>query len=301
MMEKNNIKSGFIGLIGRTNVGKSTLINKILKQKILITSDKVQTTRNLVRCILNTQDSQMIFVDSPGFFKPKSPFQQRLNNSADRVIGDVDIIVAVVDAAGGIGRGDRFVFEQIKRSKLPKILLLNKIDMAGATELRKQREEIEGEKLFDNILEVSAKTGENLDRFIELLKDRLPEGPRYDDEDMVCDQYWEKIMSETIREKLLINLSDEIPHSIMVEVDDFKESKTRSDEKLISAQCTVYGEINSQKVIIIGRCGNMLKKIGKQARLELEEIFGSKVFIQLWVKVKHNWTKEESFLDRFCF
>jgi len=301
MMEKDIIKSGFIGLIGRTNVGKSTLVNKILKQKILITSDKVQTTRNLIRCILNTDRSQIIFVDSPGFFKPKNLFQQRLNNAADRVIGDVDIIVVIVDVAGGIGRGDRFVFEQIRKSKLPKILLLNKIDLAEAGELRKQREKIADEKLFDDILEVSAKTGENLDKFIRILEDRLPEGPRYYDEDMVCDQTWEKILSETVREKLFKNLSDEIPHSITVEVDDFKESTTRSGEKLISAECTIYAERNSQKAIIIGKSGNMLKKVGRQARQELEELFGNKVLLQLWVKVRKNWTKEESFLDRFGY
>ncbi len=300
-MEKDIIKSGFIGLIGRTNVGKSTLVNKILKQKILITSDKVQTTRNCIRCILNTDSSQMIFVDSPGFFKPRNLFQERLNNSADRVIGDVDIIAVVVDAAGGIGRGDRFVFEQISKSKLPKILLLNKIDLIKDEKLKEQREEIAEKELFDDILEVSARTGENIDKFIEVLEKILPEGPRYYDEDTVCDQSREKIISEAVREKLFNNLSDEIPHSIMVEIDSLKESRTRSGEKLISAECSIYTERNSQKAIIIGKSGSMLKRVGRQARQELEKLFGNKVFLQLWVKVRKNWTKEESFLDRFGY
>jgi GTP-binding protein Era len=300
-MEKDIIKSGFIGLIGRTNVGKSTLVNKILKQKILITSDKVQTTRNRIHCILNTDSSQMIFVDSPGFFKPRNLFQERLNNSADRVIGDVDIIAVVVDAAGGIGRGDRFVFEQISKSKLPKILLLNKIDLIKDEKLKEQREEIADEEIFDDILEVSARTGENIDKFIEVLEKTLPEGPRYYNKDTVCDQSREKIISEAVREKLFNNLSDEIPHSIMVEIDSLKESRTRSGEKLISAECSIYTERNSQKAIIIGKSGSMLKRVGRQARQELEKLFGNKVFLQLWVKVRKNWTKEESFLDRFGY
>ena len=243
----------------------------------------------------------MVFVDCPGFFRPRNLFQERLNNAAERVVMDVDIIVLVVDAAGGIGRGDRFVFDHISKSKSPKILLLNKIDLMGPEELRKQREELEEEGLFDDILEVSAKTGENLDKFIKMMEDLLPEGPKYYDEDMVCDQSWEKIISETVREKLFENLSEEIPHSITVEVDSFNESKTRSGEKLTSAECSIYAERSSQKAIIIGKSGNMLKRVGMQARQELEKLFGNKVFIQLWVKVKKNWTKEESFLERFGY
>ena len=162
MMQDNSFRSGFVGLLGRTNVGKSTLINKIIKKKILITSDKVQTTRNRINCILNTSRSQIIFVDSPGFFKPRNLLQKRLREKAASVAGDVDVIAVVVDAAGGIGKEDRIVFEQIKNSRLPKILLVNKIDLVEKAKYREDIIEIEKEGLFDNIIEVSAKTGENL-------------------------------------------------------------------------------------------------------------------------------------------
>jgi GTP-binding protein Era len=300
-MQDNNIRSGFVGLLGRTNVGKSTLINKIIKKKILITSDKVQTTRNRINCILNTSRSQIIFVDSPGFFKPRNLLQKRLKDTAASVADDVDVIVVVADAAGGIGKGDRFVFEQIKNSSLPKILLVNKTDMVEKEKYKKDIIEIEKEGLFDNIIEVSAKTGENLGTFIRVLEGYLPVGPRYFDEDMVCDQPLEDTISEIVREKLFKNLSQEIPHSITVEVDNIKESNTRSGDRLTSIECSIYTEKNSQKAIIIGDAGSMLKKTGSLARKELEGLLGTRVFLQLWVKVRHNWTREEEFLDRFGY
>ena len=300
-MQENNIKSGFVGLIGRTNVGKSTLINKILKKKILITSDKVQTTRKRVNCILNTSRSQIIFVDSPGFFKPRNLLQERLRDSASRVTGDVDVIVVVIDAAGGIGRGDRFVFDQIKDKNLPKILLANKIDLEENDRYRDDIKEIEKEGIFDSIIEVSARTGKNLDSFIRVLEDFLPVGPRYYGEDMICDQPLESTIAEIVREKLFEELSQELPHSITVEVDNMKESRTKSGDKLNSIECSIYAERDSQKAIIIGSQGSMLKKTGSRARKELEKLLETKVFLQLWVKVKHNWTREESFLDRFGY
>ena len=300
-MHNNNVRSGFVGLVGRTNVGKSTLINKIIKKKILITSDKVQTTRNRINCVLNTPRSQIIFVDSPGYFKPRNLLQERLKEAASGVAGDVDVIVVVVDAAGGIGRGDRFVFEQIRRSSLPKILLVNKIDLVKEQEYKKSILEIDEEGLFDSIVEVSARTGENLDSFIHILEDYLPLGPRYYGEDMVCDQPLENTIADIVREKLFGSLDEEIPHSVTVEVDDIKESVTRSGKKLNSIECSIYTERNSQKAIIIGNSGSMLKRIGSQARRELERLMGTKVFLQLWVKVKHNWTRKEEFLDRFGY
>jgi len=300
-MYENNIKSGFVGLLGRTNVGKSTLINKIIKKKILITSDKVQTTRSRINCILNTKSSQFIFVDSPGFFKPRNLLQERLKNTASGVTDDVDIIVVVVDVASGIGKGDWFVFEQIKKSKLPKILLANKVDLVVVERYRKDIVGIEKEGLFDNIIEVSAKTGENLDTFISLLEDYLPIGPRYYDEDMICDQPMENIIGEIVREKLFENLSQEIPHSVTVEVESIKKSKTKSGKELNTIECSIYTERSSQKAIIIGYSGKMLKKIGSLARDELEKLIGTKVFLQLWVKVKYNWTKENVYLDRFGY
>lgn len=300
-MEENKIKSGFVGLVGRTNVGKSTLINKILKKKVLITSDKVQTTRNRVHCILNNERSQIIFVDSPGFFKPRNLLQERLKTAAEGVIKDVDVIAVIVDIAGGIGGGDNFVFKQIKDRPQPKILLLNKIDIAGVDRTAEQRKKIEDFDYFDSVIEVSAKTGENLDRFIEVLTDFLPFGPRYYGEDMVCDQPAEKTISEIVREKLFEVLLDEVPHSITVDVERLEETRTKSGDKLISIECSIFAERSSQKAIIIGRSGNILKGVGEKSRLELEKFFGCKVFLELWVKVKQNWTKNELFLDRFGY
>jgi len=300
-MVDNNIKSGFVGLIGRTNVGKSTLINKIVKKKLLITSNKVQTTRKRVSCILNTERSQIIFIDSPGFFKPFNRLQERLMKTASGVKSDVDVIVVVVDAAGGIGKRDRFVFEQVRESSLPKILLVNKIDLVERDRYRKDLEEIKEEGLFDNIIEVSAKTGENLDSFIDLLELYLPVGPRYYDNDTVCDRPLEDTVAEIVREKLFDLLLQELPHSIAVEVDQIKESKTGSGKNLTSIECTIFTEKDSQKAIIIGKNGAMLKRVGSMARKELEKLLETKVYLQLWVKVKHNWTGEDDFLDRFGY
>ena len=301
MSEENKIRSGFVGLVGRTNVGKSTLINKILKKKVLITSNKVQTTRYRIHCILNNKKSQIVFVDSPGFFKPRNLLQERLKNAAEGVIKDVDVIVAMVDIEGGIGRGDSFVFEQIKDRSQPKILLMNKVDIVGRKRSAEQRKIIEDLDYFDAVIEVSAKTGKNLDKFIEILTDLLPYGPRYYSEDMVSDQPVEKIVSEIVREKLFGALSEEIPHSITVDVERFEEKKTRAGDKLTSIGCSIFAERSSQKGIIIGKSGNVLKGVGEKSRLELEKLFGNKVFLELWVKVRQNWTKNDTFLDRFGY
>jgi GTPase len=300
-MQDKNIRSGFVGLIGRTNVGKSTLINRMINKKVLISSDKVQTTRRRINCILNTPGSQIIFVDSPGFFKPRNLLQERLKNTASRIKSDVDIIVVVVDAAGGIGKGDRFVFEHIRKSSLPKILLVNKIDLADRDRYRADVQEIEKEGLFDSIIEVSARTGENLDSFIRILEDYLPAGPRYYGSDIICDQPLENIIADIVREKLFEGLSQELPHSITVEVDNLDNSRTKSGDELTSIECSIYAERNSQKAIIIGHKGEMLKRTGSSARKELEKLLETRVFLQLWVKVKSNWTREEDLLDRFGF
>lgn len=301
MNKEDKIRSGFVGLVGRTNVGKSTLINKILKKKVLITSSKVQTTRYRIHCILNSKKSQIVFVDSPGFFKPRNLLQERLKNAAEGVIKDVDVIVAMVDIEGGIGRGDSFVFEQIKDRSQPKVLLLNKVDIVGTKRSAEQRKIIEDLDYFDSVIEVSAKTGKNLDKFIEVLTDLLPYGPRYYSEDMISDQSAEKIVSEIVREKLFEVLSEEIPHSITVEVERLEEKKTRAGDKLTSIGCSIFTERSSQKGIIIGKSGNVLKGVGEKSRRELEKLFGNKVFLELWVKVRQNWTKNELFLDRFGY
>ncbi|OFW46245.1 MAG: GTPase Era [Actinobacteria bacterium RBG_13_35_12] len=300
-MNNNNFKSGFVGLIGRTNVGKSTLVNKILNQKVVITSGKIQTTRNKINCILNTKNSQIIFVDCPGFFKPRSLLGERLNSIVLNVIDDSDLIVIIVDVADGIGKGDFFIFNKIKHKTQPKFLLLNKIDLVSKDRIEREKEKLQGLDFFDYTGEISAKTGENVDEFLTLLTDKLPEGPRYFENGFVTDQPVEKTISEVVREKLISNLSDEIPHSIGVEVERFEETTTRDGEKLIVIECNIYTERLSQKAIIIGKSGSMLKKVGRQARLELEGLLKSKVFLELWVKVEENWTKRESLLNRFGY
>ena len=201
-MEKNGFKSGFVGLIGRTNVGKSTLINKILNKKAVITSNKAQTTRSRINCILNTKNSQIIYIDCPGFFKPRNLLGEKLNRMVLNVIDDSDVIAVMVDAAGGIGTGDFYIFEHIKDKSQPKLLLVNKIDMVSKQKLKKETEKLSSYNFFDCIKEVSAKTGQNIDKFLKVLAGNLPEGPRYYGEDTVTDQPVEEIISEVVREKL---------------------------------------------------------------------------------------------------
>lgn len=300
-MKKNGFKSGFIGLVGRTNVGKSTLINKILDNKVVITSDKAQTTRSRINCILNTKNSQMIFIDCPGFFKPRNLLGEKLNNIVLSVIGDSDLIAVMVDVAGGIGSGDFYIFKHVKNRPQPKILLLNKIDLVSKQKIKKEKEKLSGYDFFNCMHEISAKTGQNVNEFLEKLTESLTEGPRYYGKGTITDQPTEEMIAEIVREKLYKNLYDELPYSINVRVESLNESTTGDGIKLISIRCCIYAERNSQKTIIIGKSGSMLKKVGRQSRLELESIFGCKVFLELWVKIEKNWTRKKLLLDRFGY
>ena len=304
-MEEKNFKSGFAGLIGRTNVGKSTMVNKILKQNVVITSDKPQTTRNRINCILNTENAQIVFVDCPGFFKPRNLLGDKLNRIIYGVLNDVDLIIVMTDIAGGIGTGDRFVFSKIKSKKQPKLLLLNKIDLISKKErggiASKLQELKDSFVFFDYILPISAKTGENLDDLLQILLKELPEGPMYFPDDMVTDFPIHKMIAEIVREKLSQNLFQEIPHSIFVEVESMKEKKDRSGLPLMNIECSIHIEKKSQKGIIIGKSGEMLKKIGTLARADIEELLEKRVFLQIWVKIVENWTKNESYLTRMGY
>ncbi|MEA2015721.1 MAG: GTPase Era [Actinomycetota bacterium] len=300
-MKSANFKSGFVGLAGRTNVGKSTLVNRIVNRKVAITSGKAQTTRSKINCILNTENSQVVFIDCPGFFKPRNLMGKHLNNTVSGVIEDADIIVAVVDVAGGIGSGDFFVFEQIKSENKPKFLLLNKIDIVSRKRIEKEKEKLRDYSFFDRTVEISAVTGENVDRFLEFLTEKLPDGPRYFEKNRLTDQPLEKMVSEIVREKLFENLSQELPHSINVSVSSFEEKRNREGKSISVIGCDIYAEKTSQKAIIIGKSGDMLKKVGSEARHELEDLLEKKVFLHLWVKVEKNWTKSELLLDRFGY
>jgi len=300
-MSSKNYKSGFVGLVGRTNVGKSTLVNKIMNQKVVITSEKAQTTRDKINCILNTRNSQIILVDCPGFFKPRNLMGKRLYNTVLSVIDDCDLIVAIVDVAGGIGSGDFFVFDQIKSRPQPKFLLLNKIDLVSRRKIEKEKEKLKDFDFFDFVGEISAKTGENIDALLKSLTGKLPPGPMYFGKDLSTDQPLEKTISEIIREKLFENLLQELPHSINVDVSSFEETRNKEGKKIFVIGCDIYAEKPSQKAIIIGKSGDMLKKVGSDARREIEALLKRQVFLQLWVKVEKNWTKNEIILKRFGY
>jgi len=297
---EQGFRSGFAGLIGRTNVGKSTFINRVLSQKVVISTDKPQTTRERVNCIYNDANSQIIFVDCPGFFKPHDLLGKKLNRVVLDVISDSDILLAMVDVAGGIGGGDFFVFENIKHRSQPKILLLNKVDMVSKDKLEEEKKKIDCD-FFEQIIPVSARTGYNAGTCLEAIRERLPAGPKYFNDDQLTDQPIEKMVADIIREKLALNLLQELPHSISVMVDIGEETRTKSGEPLIKVSAEIFTEKQSQKAIVIGKSGRILKEAGKQARKELEDLFGCKVFIQLWVKVEENWTRNESMLRKFGY
>jgi GTP-binding protein Era len=312
-MENKNFKSGYIGLIGRTNVGKSTLINKIFDRNIVITSDKAQTTRNRINCIYNTDSAQAIFVDCPGFFKPRNLLGEKLNRIIFQVLDDVDIIVAMVDFYGGIGIGDSYVFEQIKKRHVPKILILNKIDLlnaAGRHSLLETISKVKSEMdFFEEVISVSASTGENLEKLLKVLMKKLPKGPKYYPGGMITDMPVNKMIAEIIREKLSANLFDELPHSINVEVVKLQtkgagrenDAAAGKGDALVKIECNIYVEKKSHKAMIIGKSGSMLKKVGELSRTEIEKLLQSRVFLQLWVKVEENWTRKEAYLDRFGY
>jgi GTP-binding protein Era len=304
-MQQINFKSGYIGLIGRTNVGKSTLINRIIKSNTIITSDRAQTTRNRINCIYNTKNMQAIFVDSPGFFKPKDLLGKRLNSIIYGVINDVDIITVMVDIADGIGSGDHYVFEQVSGIMKPRILILNKIDLLGKDNgkfLKSEAKSIQNRfEFFDDIISISALKEKGIKKFMNSIIERLPEGPQYYPEDIITDLPLSKIIAEIIRAKLSDYLYEELPHSINVELTDKISTKTKNGEPLTTLNCLIYVEKKSQKGIVIGKSGKLLKKVGESARIELEKILGTKVYLNLWVKVLEHWTKSELYLNRLGY
>ncbi len=303
--ESKIFKSGYIGLIGRTNVGKSTLINNILKKNVVIVSDKAQTTRNRINCIYNTTGAQAIFVDCPGFFKPRNLLGKKLNDIIFNVLKDIDVIVVIVDIADGIGKGDFFVFEQIQNKSQPKILLLNKIDLLNKQDFDNLNERA-GElkeiyNYFEEVIPISAKTGKNVQNFLEKVINYLPAGPKYYPDEMITDMPLKQIISEVIREKLLNFVYDELPHSIGVEIENIVKTETKEGLALTKIDCSIFVEKKSHKAIIIGQSGSLLKTIGELARIELENLLETKVYLQIWVKVVQNWTKNEQFIKKLGY
>lgn len=296
------MKSGFIGIIGRPNVGKSTLLNSILGEKIAITSSKPQTTLNRITGIytdLEYQDGeglQIVFLDTPGIHKPHNKLGSAINETAVNTFKGVDVILLLIDGTKEYGTGDEKLVEMLKNETTPKILAINKMDLMGPEEYLSLYNKYSEMNLFDDIYGVSALNGENVSMLIECLSNYMQEGPMYYPDDVATDHPERFIVSEIIREKLLNYLSDEVPHGVAVEIESFEEG-----DKLTEISAVIYCERKSHKAIIIGKGGSKLKGIGKAARLDIEDLLGTKVFLNLWVKVKENWRDSERTIRSWGF
>ena len=295
------MKSGFVGIVGRPNVGKSTLLNCILGEKIAITTDKPQTTRNVIRGIYTNHSAggectQIVFIDTPGIHKPRNKLGGAMTEMAINTFREVDVIIFIVDAGPNSGPGDKYILGMLADVQTPKILVINKIDLIGPDEFRGIYEEYEKLGVFEHIFGISAIEGKNVDALVETVEGSMSEGPMYFPEDMVTDHPQRFIASEIIREKVLMYLDEEVPHGVAVEIESFNELPN-----LTKIGAVVYCEKKSHKGIIIGKEGKKLKGIGKAARIEIEALLGVKVFLEIWVKVKENWRDSDFALSSFGY
>ena len=288
-------KSGFVAVIGRPNVGKSTLINKIVGQKVAITSDKPQTTRSRIQCILTLDDAQIIFLDTPGIHKPKFKLGEYMLKAAEGTLKEVDAIFFVIDATEKFGGGEKYILERLSATTKPVILVVNKVDLIEREKILPIIADYSARRNFAAVVPISAADGTNVDALIEEAKKFLPEGVQYYPADMVTDQPERLIVAELIREKILHATQDEIPHSIAVDLEEF----TPRDNGTIFIRATIYVERDSQKGILIGKGGAMLKQVGAAARPEIEMLLGAKIFLDLWVKVKRDWRNSIGALQSF--
>lgn len=302
-MEK--FKSGFVTLIGRPNVGKSTLMNQLIGQKIAITSDKPQTTRNRIQTVYTAPEGQVIFLDTPGIHKAKNRLGEYMVTVAERTLDEVDVVLWLVEPTTYIGAGEQHIAEQLSKTKTPVFLVINKIDQVKREELLATIEEYRKVCEFAEIIPVSALTGENKEDLLQTVFRYLPEGPQYYDADVITDQPERQIVAELIRERALQLLMDEIPHGIAVVVDSMKEekdtSKRHSHKFITMIDATIICERDSHKGIIIGKQGSMLKKIGEGARKEIEALLDGKVYLKLWVKVKKDWRDSDFLMKNFGY
>ena len=289
------MKSGFIAVIGRPNVGKSTLINKIIGQKIAIMSDKPQTTRSRIQCILTQDDAQIIFLDTPGIHKPKFKLGEYMLKAAEGTLKEVDAIFFVIDATEKFGGGEKYILERLKATSQPVILVINKIDLLAREEILPIIAAYSERYEFAATVPISASDGTNVDNLIAEAKKFLPEGPKYYPADMVTDQPERLIVAEIIREKILHVTDDEIPHAVAVDIDEISERENGTNY----IRATIYVERDSQKGILIGKGGGLLKGVGQKARPEIEMLLGAKVFLDLWVKVKRDWRNSAGAIQSF--
>lgn len=293
-------KSGFVSIIGRTNVGKSSIVNKLVGEKVAAIANKPQTTRTAIRAIVNRPNSQIIFIDTPGIHKPKSKLGDVMVETAFEVAKDVDVVVFVVEATSNeIGKGDRLILEKIKEAKKKTILVINKIDLAKKEDIAKLIQMYKNEYDFVSVIPVSTVKNINVDIILDEIESNLKEGPAYYDIEEYTDQTTRQLAEEIIREKALKLLQDEVPHGIFVEVEKMKIKKTQTGEPIYHIDATIYCLKNSHKGIIIGKNGEMLKKIGTYARKDLEKMLDVKINLKLWIKVKEDWLNNDSFVKKF--
>ncbi|MGE7623315.1 GTPase Era [Viridibacillus sp. NPDC096237] len=298
MQENNQFKSGFISIIGRPNVGKSTFLNRVIGQKIAIMSDKPQTTRNKVQGVLTQDDSQMVFIDTPGIHKPKHKLGEFMLKVSKNTLREVDVIMFMVNATQKLGKGDQFILEMLEGNETPVFLVINKIDQVHPDNLLHTIEDYKAEYDFAEIIPISALDGNNVDRLLETITKYLPEGPQYYPADQVTDHPERFIISELVREKVLHLTREEIPHSIAVQVDKIAKDE---EKDMIRVMATIIVERDSQKGIVIGKRGALLKEVGIRARKDIEMLLGSKVYLELWVKVQKDWRNKSSQLRDFGF
>ena len=293
-------KSGFITLIGRTNVGKSTLLNLLVGEKVAAIANKVQTTRTAIKGIVNRPNSQIIFTDTPGIHKPKHKLNETMNETSFSSIPDADILLFLIEATSeDIGKGDRLILEKIKATKRKTILIINKIDLVKRENLLKLIDIYRKEYDFEAVIPISATNVKYREIILEEIEKNLKEGPAYYDIEEYTDQTMRQLAEETIREKALKLLKDEVPHGIYVEVEKMKLRKNKNGEEIYDIEATIYCLRESHKGIIIGKNGEMLKRIGRAARIDMEENFGLKINLKTWVKVKEDWIDNPSIVNKF--
>ncbi len=294
----NNYKSGFVAIIGRPNVGKSTLMNRLIGQKIAITSNKAQTTRNRIQTVYTDDEGQIVFLDTPGINRAKNKLGEYMMNIAHGTLNEVDVVMWIVEPTTFIGAGERHIIEVLGKVKTPVILVINKIDTVDDEEIVNAINTYKEVYEFDDIVPVSALKGKNSDELIKTIKKRLPYGPQFYDEDTITDQPERQIVAELVREQALRQLDKEIPHGIAVVIDRMKE---RADGGIIDIDATIICERDSHKGIIIGKQGAMLKRIGTKARQSMENLLDTKVNLKLWVKVKKDWRDSDTLLRNYGY
>ncbi|MEK3824564.1 GTPase Era [Paenibacillus sp. FSL K6-1558] len=296
-MKKQAFKSGFVAIIGRPNVGKSTLMNQVIGQKIAIMSDKPQTTRNKIHGVYTSEEQQIVFLDTPGIHKRQSKLGDYMNETALNTLGEVEAALFLIDASEGMGGGDRYIAEQLKNVRTPVILVMNKIDKIAPEALLPLIEEYRKLHDFAEIVPVSAMLGSNVSTLLEQIGKYLPEGPQYYPEDQVTDHPEQFVCAELIREKILQMTREEVPHSIAVTIEDMKVQ----DNGVVYISAVIFVERDSQKGIIIGKQGALLKEVGKRARQDIQNLLGSRIFMDLWVKVKKDWRNQDRVLRDLGF